>query len=221
MRKIPLKTGEYYHIYNRGVDKRNIFSDQNDFFRFFQSLEEFNTPEPIGSIFENSFRKKPESLGHPMSKSKLVEFVCYCVNPNHYHFILKQVRDGGIEKFMQKFGNGYTKYFNNKHERSGVLFQGKFKSKHIGSNEYLLHLSSYVNLNNKVHKIALGHPMSKSSWKEYLGTKGGDFCSAKEIVLGQFKSSKEYSDFAENSLTGILERRKNSKETEELLIERE
>jgi putative transposase len=218
MRKIALKTGEYYHIYNRGVDKRNIFSDQNDFLRFFQSMDEFNTPDPIGSIFENSFRKKLTSLGHPMSKSKLVEFVCYCVNPNHYHFILKQAQDGGIEKFMQKLGNGYTKYFNNKYKRSGVLLQGKFKSKHIGSNEYLLHLSSYVNLNNKVHKIN-DHPMSKSSWNEYFGTKKENFCTAKEIVLGQFENSKEYGEFAENSLAGILERKKTSKEIEALLIE--
>lgn len=216
MRKIPFKTGEYYHVYNRGADKREVFSDVDDFSRFFRSMDEFNTPKPIGSIFENSFRKK-SPLGHPMSK--LVEFICYCVNPNHYHFVLKQVADSGIEKFMQKLGNGYTKYFNNKHKRSGVLFQGKFKAIHISSNEYLLHVSAYVNLNNKVHKIALGHPMSKSSWAEYQRKNDENFCLAKKEILGQFKNRSDYVKFAEDTVRGIIEKRNSSKEMEELLLD--
>lgn len=235
-RKTPFVEGEFYHIYNRGVDKREIFSDVADLTRFFRSMEEFNTLEPIGSIYENSFAKNTQAssifshstqFGHRMSKSggiinlKLVNFICYCLNPNHFHFILEQVYERGIEKFMQRLGNGYTKYFNNKHKRSGVLFQGGFKSIHIDSNEYLLHLSTYVNLNDRVHQ--LGHPMSKlvrsrSSFGEYLGKNTENFCK-KDIILDQFDDVVEYKTFAESSLQDIIERKSLKKELEELLLE--
>ena len=181
-------TDEIYHVYNRGVDKRNIFQNTYDLERFFQSMQEFNCVEPIGSIFENSYLKRRQlELGHPMSKFQLVEFVAYCLNPNHYHFLIKQTADKGIEKFMQRVGNGYTKYFNNKHKRNGVLFQGKFKSEHIDSNDYLLHASVYVNLNNNFRGET--PTLSKSSWDEYVGSPPTKICKT-DIVLEQFKDSK-------------------------------
>jgi len=218
-RKVNFVTGEFYHIYNRGVDKRTIFSDTYDMKRFFQSMEEFNVEKAIGSIYENSFIKKdpkspPAQLGS--ESSKLVNFVCYCLNPNHYHFILEQVSENGIEKFMHRLGTGYTKYFNNKHKRSGSLFQNIFKSSHVDSNEYLLHSSTYVNLNDRVHKIDEG--LSWSSWNEYIGSSLSDFCK-KDIILGQFNNRDEYKIFAESSLEDILRRKEAEKELESLLLE--
>jgi len=217
MRKIPFVNNEFYHIYNRGVEKRNIFSSEYDVNRFIQSMKEFNTIEPIGSIYENSF-KKEKLLGRPTSK--LVEVVCYCLNPNHFHFLLEQAADNGISEFMKRLGGGYTKFFNEKKKRSGVLFQGRFKSAHINTNEYLLHLSVYINLNDSVHR-QLGRPTSKlirSSWKEYSGTFKTDFCK-KEIILEQFGSKQEYKKFSQDVLGGILERRKNDKDFETIFIE--
>lgn len=211
MREIKLANNEYYHIFNRGVDKRKIFSDYEDVCRFFQSMEEFNTLEPIGSIFENSLRKK--KYGHSVSKQiNLVDFVCYCLNPNHYHFVLKQLVDNGIEKFMHRLGNGYTKYFNHRYERIGSLFQGRYKAVHINSNEYLLHVSAYVNLNDRVHRF--GHSVSKSSWDEYVKNDNNSFCE-KGIILRQFRNSSEYREFAESSLIDIQER----KDMEKFLLE--
>ena len=214
MRKIRFAKGEFYHVYNRGVDKRPIFLDVEDIKRFYQSMEEFNTKNPIGSIFENSFAKK-NKLGS--GASKLVNFISYCLNPNHYHFILEQVLDNGIEKFLHRLGTGYTKYFNNKQKRSGYLFQGAFKSSHINSNEYLLHVSAYVNLNKRVHKIS-DKNLSWSSWNEYVGKTKNSFCK-KDIITGQFKSSEEYKNFAENSLVDILKRKEAEKEIENLLLD--
>lgn len=222
MRKVPFVRGEFYHIYNRGVDKRKIFSDQDDIDRFFQSMKEFNVLEPIGSIYENSFRKEKTSLGD--RTSKLVNVICYCLNSNHYHIILEQVSDKGIEKFMQRMGTGYTRYFNDRHKRSGVLFQGKFKAVHVNSNEYLLHLSAYVNLNNRIHQLGGSTPkLMKSSWEEYVsGDKSvrdnSNFCN-KDIILGQFKNALEYKKFAEESLEGIVEGRKEDKNLGGLLLE--
>lgn len=218
MRKVQFVTGEYYHIFNRGADKRSVFGGKYDYGRFLQSMEDFNTIEPIGSIFENSFRKrahKRAQLGNPVSKLKkgkpLVSFVAYCLNPNHYHFVLHQLVDRGIEKFMHKLGLGYTKYFNQKNRRSGVLFQGPFKAIHIDSNEYLLYVSAYVNLNNRVHK--LGNGVSKSSWDEYVNGRA-KFCD-KGVIQDQFKNFSEYRDFAQSALKVMLER----KEMEHLLLE--
>lgn len=209
MRKTGLAVGEYYHVYNRGVDKRTIFSDQADVARFVLSMTEFNVNEPIGSIYEHNFSKK---LGRETSKSQespLVNIVAYCLNPNHFHLLLKQVGDGGISEFMKRLGGGYTKYFNNKHERNGALFQGVFKSVHVDSNEYLLHLSAYINLNDRVHRLdRFGRETSKSSWGEYVGTvKDREGICSVEPVLGQFRNKKDYVDFSESSLQGTLERR--------------
>ena len=214
MRKTLFVNGEYYHIFNRGADKRVVFLGRDSFARFLQGMKEFNTIVPIGSIYENSFHKK-DQLGNLVSQltvqqKRLVAVVCYCLNPNHYHFILQQLEDRGIEKFMHRMGVGYTKYFNKKHERTGVLFEGPFKAIHVDSNEYLLYLSAYVNLNNWAHRLRNG--VSKSSWEEYTGR--GDFCE-KEIVLGQFQSVSEYKDFALSALQVMQGR----KDMEKLLLE--
>jgi REP element-mobilizing transposase RayT len=166
-------------------------------------MQEFNSVEPIGSIFENSFNKN----GINKKISPLVQFVAFCLNPNHFHFILTQLEDHGIEKFMHRLGTGYTKYFNGKYLRSGALFQGRFKANHINSNEYLLHVGVYVNLNYKVHKLKQNEDLFLSSWSEYIGETYPSICSKE--MLGQFKSKKEYEKFAENTLEAILEKRRD------------
>lgn len=218
MRKEKFITGEYYHIFNRGVDERNVFTEQYDVLRFFQSMEEFNTIESIGSIYENSFLKRGDLA---VAKKKLVDFVCYCLNPNHFHFILKQREDGGISLFMKKLTGGYARYFNERYDRTGFLFQGRFKAKHIFSNDYLLYLSAYVNLNNLVH--SLSDPTSKlkikSSWEEY--TKGlsiKKFCN-KEVILEQFRSAAEYKNYANEALSLMQQKKKDDKDLVDLKME--
>lgn len=210
MRKTPFVQGEYYHIFNRGTDKRDIFMNKYDAFRFLQSMEEFNNIEAGNDIF---YKNK----GRRMSpkKKKLINIICYCLNLNHYHFILEQLVDGGISEFMKRLGGGYTKYFNEKYKRSGVLFQGKFKSVHIKTNEQLLHDSVYVGFNNKVHpkfeKIKnnfLDLIPNRSSWDEYINKDSKyKICLGTDIILGQFKDIEYYKKFAESSIEGIIERR--------------
>jgi len=206
MRKTNFAIGEYYHVYNRGVDKRNIFQESFDLDRFFQSIQEFNSIDPIGSIYEKSFEKKKK---YHSNDSLLVEVVAYCLNPNHYHFILKQVAEKGVQKFMHRLGGGYTTYFNTKYERSGVLFQGRFKAKHVSSNEYLLHLSVYINGNNLLGGSA--PKLSKTSLGEYLVGSTKPFCN-KKIILEQFQSPKEYKDFFTRSMHDIEIRKRMAKE---------
>ncbi|HEY4511704.1 MAG TPA: transposase [Candidatus Paceibacterota bacterium] len=213
-RKVNLVEGEYYHLFNRGVDKRDIFMDKEDVERFHQCMIEFNTKVPIGSIYENSFLKEKEKEDTP-----LVSFISYCLNPNHYHHIMTPLVEKGIESFMQRLGTGYTLYFNNKYKRSGSLFQGKFKASHIDSNEYLLHVSAYVNLNDKTHQLGgSSSKLVRSSWDEYRGIEKMGICN-KDIILNQFKNSKEYEQFALSSLIDIQERKKDQRELQDLLID--
>lgn len=167
MRKDPLVNEQYYHIYNRGVDKRDIFMDHNDLKRFVLSIKEFNILEPVGSINSNIKNRtdldRLKNTGLP-----LVSIVCYCFNPNHFHFIIRQETEGGISEFFKRLLGGYTTYFNQTHNRTGCLFQGRFKSNLIKTDAYFLKIRPYVNTNYLIHDI----PEEKShlvlsSCKEY------------------------------------------------------
>lgn len=220
MRDTQFVEGENYHIFNRGVDKRSIFLDEKDLDRFYRSMFFFNTKDPVGSIFETELVKENmERLGHLAFKDPLVKFICYCLNPNHFHFGLTPVLDGGISEFMKRLSGGYTKYFNEKYKRTGSLFQGTYKSKHINTDSYLIHSSVYINLNNRVHNWDKGlEKFVKSSWDEYIGESPYQFCD-KSIVLDQFKSLKSYEDYALESLKDIKRRKDAEKEFRELLID--
>lgn len=208
-RKTPIVTGETYHIYNRGVDKRSIVEDAFDSERFLRSMIAFNTIQPVLSLRNVELY----SGSTPVENEPLVEIVAYCLNPNHFHLILRQVTDGGISEFMKRLSGGYTWYFNNKYERSGSLFQGRYKSVHVGTNEYLLQLSVYVTLNFRAHSYSGSTPVDliRSSWDEYAGEIKQPLCK-KDLVLGQFRSKKEYIDFAEQTIRGIRERKVLSRE---------
>ena len=220
MRKDSFANGEFYHIYNRGVDKRNIFLRHSDLSRFLESIKFFNSIEPIGSI-----RDIKETLVNSQTsdvwgdRERLVDIVCYCLNPNHYHLLLCQRVDNGISEFIKRLGGGYTKFFNEKYNRSGVLFQGKSKSVRVDSNEYLLHLGSYINLNNQTDGFVLR--LSQSSWDEFVNPERiiEKFCHNKEIILEQFDTIHGYKTFALDALEGIVERKKKDKKLEDLFLE--
>lgn len=161
IRRQPLVEGEMYHIYNRGVDKRDIFVDKHDIYRFLESIKEFNREDKIQSLvslhkshkLNSSSQTGVEPLSELKNKNHLVEVLGYCLNPNHFHFILKQVSENGISKFMHKLSGGYTCYFNIRNSRSGALFQGRFKSHHIATEDYFNRAIGYVNKNYLVHDI--------------------------------------------------------------------
>ncbi|MFA6306187.1 MAG: transposase [Patescibacteria group bacterium] len=170
----------YYHIYNRGVEKRRVFLDKSDYQRFLLSLEEFNRLEPVGSLYDLGKRNKRNSIPNkrnsiPLKESNssnssapLVDVICYCLNPNHFHLLVKQKIESGISKFIHKLSLGYTNYFNNKYSRSGALFQGKYKRKEIKTEGGLLKLSVYINCNAEIHGIDKKENWPWSSYKSFL-----------------------------------------------------
>lgn len=144
----PFAIDEWYHCYNRGVDKRKIFGDTRDYERFLLGMFVGNgeIPVHISNLKNPQLREvlKDDSFdrGDP-----LVEIGAYCLMPNHFHLLIKETTEGGVARFMQKLCTGYTMYFNTKHERTGALLAGTFKSKHVSNDRYLKHLVSYIHLN--------------------------------------------------------------------------
>lgn len=162
LRDKPFANGEVYHVFNRGAHKQKIFAAQEDYARFLllAYLGNSNNPARLrdtleihrGSTFGEVFLK--EEVDDP-----LVDILAYALMPNHYHLVLKQKVDNGISMFMKKLGTGYTMSFNTKYEHSGVIFQGRFKSKYIDSNAYFRYIFAYVHLN----PVALVEP----GWQEH------------------------------------------------------
>ncbi|MEN8252487.1 MAG: transposase, partial [Patescibacteria group bacterium] len=205
-RKTIFANDEFYHIYNRGVERREIFVDEKDYRRFLLAMNLVNDKNNgLMQEYRDAQRTKatkarPSELRRSCLRNgdidKLVEIICYCLNSNHYHMILKQKEDGGIEKFMQKLGTSYVMYFNKKQKRNGSLFQGKFKSIHIDSNEYLLYLSAYINQNHFIHGYK-DKNWQYSSYLDFTGERSGILCN-KEEILGQFRDVKDYKEFVKN-----------------------
>ena len=214
MRKIQFADGEYYHVYNRGADHRQIVLDEKDSERFLLGLDYFNSVEPIGGI------KAFSDLKDKPKRRPLVNIIAYCLNPNHFHLILEQLVENGVSAFVKSLSGGYAKYFNIKNKRTGTLYEGPFKAKHVSDNSYLLHLSSYINLNDKLHNI--DGPLSKlvrSSWQEYSGPYKGSVICKKDIVLGQFKSQVEYKNFSLDLLPDMRAKKADYKELEKLMFD--
>jgi len=161
--------GHYHHIFNRGVDKRQIFRRNEIITSLYHFKKRWlsGSTSPIGAV---------EPLNKP-----LIDILAYCLNPNHYHLLLRQNIESGISEFMKRIGAGYTYYFNNKRKRSGSLFQGKYKLKPIKSTEELLKLSVYVNCNAEIHGINKSSNWIWSSYLDYIGMRKGTLCNKKDI----------------------------------------
>src|SRR3989338_10803418 len=146
LRKDPFVTGEYYHIYNRGIDKRVIFKLKRDYERFMMLLYVSNSSEiyRLDNLINRLHKKFDEILALDKGES-LVSIGAWCLMTNHFHLLVRQEVDGGITKFMRKLGTGYSMFFNIKYERTGALFGGLFKSRLIGADDnYMKHLFGYL-----------------------------------------------------------------------------
>ena len=146
MRKVTFAPGEYYHLYNRGVDKRVVFTNEDGYERFITLLFACNGTravdldeqgKSIATLVENKIDRG----------ERLVDLCAYCLMPNHFHIMAREISAGGISRFMQKLGIAYTSYFNKKYERTGSLFQGTFKAQHASEDPYCSYIASYIHLN--------------------------------------------------------------------------
>ncbi len=138
LRKQKFVPGEFYHLYNRGTEKRKIFLDKQDYNRFIWLMYICNTTRSL------ELRKVGEKFER---EQLLVHIGAYCLMPNHFHILITENTEGGISKYMLKLMTAYTMYFNTKYERTGKLYEGTFKSQYANNDKYLKYLYSYIHLN--------------------------------------------------------------------------
>ncbi len=139
--------GEWYHCYNRGVDKRKVFTSPKDYERFLTLVYMANNARSTLSDLRETTLQRVLSGKNIASRSPLVEIGAYALMPNHIHFVVKEIQEGGVAMLMQKIFTGYTMYFNKRNDRTGALFAGTYKSKHLSSDRYFKHAINYVHLN--------------------------------------------------------------------------
>ena len=181
----------YYHVYNRGVEKRDIFCDETDYLVFLSFLKKYLTEPEKG--FANEIQ---------VSVYEDIELLAYCLMPNHFHLVLKQHRVDAITDFMKALLTRYAMYFNKKYNRVGSLFQGKFRAVAIYTDEYLLHLSRYVHLNPGQSDY---QQYPYSSYQYYLSNRTAFWMKA-DFITGLIGGTEEYMSFMKDNINqdGLL-----------------
>ncbi len=196
---------DFFHTFNRGVDKRNIFLDDKDRFRFVHDLYEFNDQD---RVFDVGYRSnKFLDIASPEMKKKrklLVDIHCFCLMGNHYHLLLSPRVENGISMFMKKLNMGYAKYFNQKYKRKGALFEGRYKSVLIDTESHFIHIPYYIHLNpldfispewrnrtikNSKAAIKFLENYRWSSFLDYLGNKNFPSITERSFLLKIFKGT--------------------------------
>ncbi len=202
-REIPLVTGEYYHVFNRGVAKLPTFVTKQDYQQAMLGLNYYRFVKPpikLSRFKRLNTQSKAEFLSKMSgSGDKLVDIISFVFMPNHFHLLLKQTTDNGIAKYLGLFTNSYTRYFNTRLHRPGPVFQGVFKAVHIDNNAQLLHLSRYIHLNPYVSGIVSKADLLTYLWSSlphYLA-EIKDFVEP-SVILFQFKGLTGYREFVFN-----------------------
>lgn len=148
-RNIAFASGEWYHCFNRGVDRRHIFMDETDYRRFQMLLAASNRKSPVH--LSNLSTLKDATLSERIfgksGTDRLVDIGAYALMPDRYHLLVRERRKGGMTSFMRRLGTAYTMYFNAKHERSGPLFSGTFKALHVEKDTCLRRVVNYIHGN--------------------------------------------------------------------------
>lgn len=179
-----------------------MFTENRELQRALLTLDYYRFVRPAMRLshFLNLELQQREQLSERLHKKdeRRVDIIAYCLMPNHFHFLLKQNRAGGVSRFLADFTNSYTRYFNTRNKgRKGPIFQGVFRAVRIEDDEQLIHISRYIHLNPVVSYIVEWKDMLAYPWSslpEYAGVEKTRICGT-EIVLGHFSSSKRYLDF--------------------------
>lgn len=176
-----------YHIYNRGIEKRDIFIDQQDYKTFLYFLKEYLLKE------NDPLRDNRSIKGRNFERRSFygrIELLAHCLMPNHYHLLIKQKDSNDIIEFMKCLATSYSTYFNQKYKRVGTLFQGRYKAVLVENDEYLLHLSRYIHLNPVYRGLSSAREYDFSSYQDYLGIRNTRWVDTK-FIISIFDKNKE------------------------------
>jgi putative transposase len=202
VRRQIIATGETYHVFNRGIDRRTTFFNKREHDRAMQIIRFYqfsNPPLKLSRFLSLPLEDRGKIVQEMEDRNeKLVEFYSFCLMPNHFHFLIKQIANNGISRFMSQFHNSYTRYFNTLHERVGPLFLDQFKAVHIETDEQLLHVSRYIHLNPytsfvvKDFETLFSYPWSSLS--EYFSQVEKGICN-RDMIQSHFKDKEKYRKF--------------------------
>lgn len=206
-RKIPIVTGEIYHIFNRSIARQPIFPTSYDYQRALDVLTYYSyfTPPLRFSHFKRLPQSQKADLMDNLKKigEMQVELYAFSFMPNHVHFLIREIREKGISAFMSNFQNSYAKYFNTKNDRIGGLFQQMFKSVPIETDEQFIHVARYIHLNPVISYILknidelANYPWT--SFSAYVGKYNLEFLN-KEFLLSFFPSLDNLIKFTKDQM---------------------
>lgn len=199
-RKTPLVTDEVYHVYNRGINKQPTFNTKREYQRALLAIEfyrVFNPPIRLSKFSQLERKRQEEILKVMNQREKLIQIICFCLMPNHFHFLLKQKKENGISKFLGNFQNSYTRYFNVRNGRDGSLFLDQFKVKRIEDDEQFIHVSRYIHLNPYAGFVVKSFDeLAEYPWSSlpnYLT--GNNSFIEPNLVIDMFGSRDKYKQF--------------------------
>lgn len=209
--------GEYYHVYNRGILKQNIFLDSHDYTRFLFLILFFQSPTTFSNIGRpvNSFvRSSTFNIDDKdIISNRFVELTAFALMPNHIHLLVKETKENSLARYMHRINTSYTKYFNTKHQQNGHLFQSRYKSTLIDDNDQLLYVSAYIHKNPKTLKgwqtKFPSYPWS--SHRDYSKQNRWGNLLSTDLIIDQFKNQKEYHDWVLDTTAKELEQFNNEK----------
>jgi len=199
-RKIPIATGEFYHVFNRSVAKLPIFINKNDYQRGLALIEYYRHKNPPYrfSHYKNLSVEQRLLLRqtHPSFSNPLVNIVAYCIMPNHFHFLLQPILENGVSDFMRNFQHSYAKYHDTKYERTGSVMQSMFHAVRIETSEQLLHVSRYIHLNPVTAYIAKPENLADYAWSSFPSymSEQQSFVDT-QAILSSFPSKSAYMKF--------------------------
>lgn len=206
IRNIIFAPNEIYHVFNRGVAHLPIFHSVNHYLRFLQILDYYrfaNTPVSFSQFMKVPLETRQQIMENLQKENNLlVEIIVFCLMPNHFHLLLKQVPEKGIITFMGNIQNSYVKYLNIKQGRVGPLFQSAFRAKRIETDEQLLHVSRYIHLNPSTSFIVEIDKLTEYLWSSlpfYFDSDSSNYnFISSQLVLEFFKKSNSYKEFIFN-----------------------
>lgn len=202
-RKVILVTDQYYHIFNRSINKEPIFTKEKECQRALETLNYYrfeNPPIRLSYLLALGPDRRGEIIKSLEKKAKrLVDIICFVLMPNHFHFLLKQNTKNGISLFLAQFQNSYTRYFNTKNRRQGHLLQGQFKTVRIEDENQLLHVNRYIHLNPYTsYVVETPEELEQyrySSFPQYLNDDTKYHTCDTQIILSHFPTIKQYKKF--------------------------
>ncbi|OQX51401.1 hypothetical protein B5M47_00930 [candidate division CPR3 bacterium 4484_211] len=207
-RQLGLYTDNFYHIFNRGALKREIFLDDGDYFRWVKlmywclrynySLSKFlSRVDFMRRTGEDSGQVEKEIAKFYSLPQRPVEMIAWVLMPNHFHLVLKQLVEAGISSFMHRLTSSYSHYFNRKYEGTGTLFQGRFRAVLVDTEEQFLHLCRYVHINPLSAGLASRQTLPDYSWSSFRYYMMGkdDLVTTREYLESYFPSIRLLGEF--------------------------